>query len=314
MSRILDLFSEMREIEAELRRLEEAVAQHPQYESLTLDLLSLQKRQNQLRQEFEEVTNEQQVDVVNHLLQPGSHAKVSLRALTSTLDRFQAAISTTLDAVKNGIKQRGRLAPGIAELSSFDFGYSFDGSVGIVLTIPNDRLLFGESDLDRAIELFFAAAKAESREQLLEFAKAAGIPAVRRLYEWSQAHTTNNVSADIQWRRKDAIRSRVTVEPPTLERLEEIIEETSDVSTEAVTVVGKLVGLDTALKTFHLESPGSEDVKGGWAEAFVYSRNFALDEIYKAELVKRSIVYYAYEREDTHWELVRLERATGAKS
>jgi hypothetical protein len=310
MSRVLDLFSEMRETEAELRRLEEVVAQHPQYESLALDLLSMQKRQSRLQEEFEKITNEKQIDVVNYRLQPGSNERVSLRAVTSTLDRFQAAISTTFDAVKNGVKQRGRLAPGIAELTSFDFGYSFAGSVGIVLTIPNDRLLLGESDLDRAVELFFAAASAQSRNQILEFAKSAGIPAVRRLYEWSEAHTINGVSADVQWRRKDEIRARVIVEPAALKRLEEVIKETSDITTEAVAVVGKLVGLDTALKSFHLEIPQTEDVKGDWSAEFVYSQDLALDEIYEANLLKKSIVYYAYEREDINWELLSIRRKT----
>lgn len=308
MSRVLDLFSEMREIEAELRRLEETVAAHPQYESLALDLMSMQKRQSRLQEEFEKITNEKQIDVVNYRLQPGSDERVSLRALTSTLDRFQAAISTTFDAVKNGIKQRGRLAPGITEQTSFDFGYSFSGSVGIVLTIPNDRLLLGESDLDMAVELFFAAARAQTREEILKFARSAGIPAVRRLYEWSEAHTFNGVSADVQWRRKDEIRARVTVEPATLKRLEEVIQETSDTTTEAVTVVGKLVGLDTALKSFHLEIPKTEDVRGDWSAEFVYSQDLALDEIYEASLLRNSIVYYAYDREDIKWELVSLQR------
>lgn len=301
MSRLLDVFDELRETQAELGRLEGVVAAHPEYESLVLDLMSIQKRQSLLQAEFQKLANEKHVDIVSYRIIPNSSARVPLRAMTATLDRFQAAISTVYDAVKNGVKKRAKLSAEAASQSGFDFAYTFSGSLGVVLTVPNERLLFGESELDRAVEMFFSAAHATNREAIIEFARVAGISSVRRLYEWSKAHSTYDTSADIQLRRDVEIRRELAIETPDLALLQGIIEETSDVEEEDVVVSGNLVGLDTDLETFHVVVPQADDIQGGWAPEFHYALDIQLNARYQAFLTKKKITYYAYDKEETRW-------------
>lgn len=309
MSRLSDIIDELRETSAEIARLETVIADNPQFESLQIDLMSIQKRQRRLEEEFRVITNEKQIDVVNYRLIPAAEARVPVLSLTSALETFQWVVSTIFDALKNGPKKRGRLDPAAAELSTFDFGYAGSGSLSVVLTIPNDRLIVGETLLDRSIAIFFEAANAENREQILELGRIAGVPSVRRLYEWSGSLVGHGVDAEIQWRRRDTIRSRFQVESPKLTRLREIIEETSETEETRVEVTGFLVGLDVDFQTFHIKITDAEDVQGKWSAEFVYNPDFVLQRRYHANLIKKSRTFYAYEKEETTWELMRLRPA-----
>jgi hypothetical protein len=307
MTRLLDIVDEMRETQAELVRLEEVLAENPQFESLQLDLMSLQKRQRRLEEEFHAVANERQLDILNYKLVPTQESRrVPVLALASALESLQWVISTVFDAFKNGPKKRGRISAESIALSQFDFAYAGSGSVSLVLSVPNERFLVGETIMDESIRAFFEAAQADTREQISEFARRAGIPSVRRLYEWSGSLAEHGVSADIQWRRREELRGRLSVQNPRLRRIREIIEESSDVETETVEITGALVGLDVDLHTFHLKVPNAPDIDGRWSDEFHYDPDIVLERRYRARLIKRSRTYYAYEREEITWELVSL--------
>lgn len=306
MSRITEIIADLRENSAAIERLEGNIGKNPDAKGLTITMGSLLKRRSVLEGQFEEVTNRDFVDIVNYRIIPEDMERLPLRAVTGALDRFQAAVSTIFDALKTGPKKRTRLSADVLAQTGFDFGYTYAGSLGVVLSIPNERLLLGESDLDVAVEMFFAATKTKSREEIVQFAERAGIPSVRRLYEWSIAHSNYGLSAAIEWRRKDDIRRQFEVEPAALATLQQVIEETSEVDEESVETTGVLVGLDTTLKTFHLLVPDAEDIKGSWSEDYSYSPEHVLNVRYVVKMTKKSVVYYAYEREEVSWSLISL--------
>lgn len=306
MSRLLDIFSELRETQAELNRVEKVIADNPGFESLSLDLFSLEKRQRRLEEELRTVADQQQIDVLDYRLMPADEGRIPLRAVTSALNDFQAAISTIYDALKNGIKQRGRLSAEIIQKSSFDFGYTFAGSLGVVLTIPNDREMFEDTDLDRAVETFFAGTKLQSTEDIRRFSQQIGIPSVRKLHAWARAHADYGVSADIRWRRKEIVRAETTVDATVLLRLSETIEQTSDAVETAEIIDGILMGLDVDYRSFHLSVADAEDITGYWDENFAYDPEMKLRARYRARLRKKVTTHYAYDKADVSWVLVGL--------
>lgn len=310
MSRIAEILDDLRENGAAIARLEANIAKNPDAKGLTLALDSLLKRRGLLEEQFEETTESNFVDIVNYRIIPENLERLPLRAVTGALDRFQAAISTIFDARKSGPKKRARLSADVVAQTGFDFGYTYAGSLGVVLSIPNERLLIGESDLDAAVEMFFSATKSKNREEIIQFAEEAGIPSVRRLYEWSIAHSNYGLSASVEWRRKDEIRSHFEIEPTALIKLQEVIEETSEIDEDVVEITGILVGLDTTLKTFHLVVPDADDIKGYWSEEYAYSPNHVLNARYVVNMAKRSVVYYAYEKEEVSWSLISLSPAS----
>lgn len=312
MTRLFDVTDELRDVNAALARLEKVVGENPEEEVLLLDVGSLTKRKIKLEEEFRELAHSVGLDAFRYRLIPNNAGSVALRAMTKALDRFQEAITTFYDARINGPKMRSRFSAEIRELSSFDFAYSYAGSLGLVLTMPRERVLF-DSDLDQSVADFFSATQATSRDEVMVFAHQYGAPAVRRLYEWSAVHADFDLSVDINWLRGREAMKRVEAAPDALRRLKGIIEETSEETEERLTIAGMLHGLDDDDRTFHL-TVLTGDIKGEWARQFSYSPAFALSQIYEADLIKRTKVHYSIDREETRWYLVALRKQDGPSS
>lgn len=306
MTNLFDVLDELRDVSAELTKLEEIIGRNPQYPSLELDRASLSKRQRALEHDFALLSAQQHLDICTYRFIGQDSRSYPLLALTTALREFQNAVTTAFDAIKTGVKRRGRVSAEIAEQTTFDFGYVFAGSLAFVLTMPNERMLVGESDLDMAIGNIFEIMNADRPERIAELAKVVGIPTIRRIYGWAETHVINDLSADIQWRRQEDPRSRIVKQPPELKHLKEIIEATSEVEIHELNLHGLLVGLDTDYGTFHMKFEESEDIRGELAEEFVYDPSYSLNLAYTAHMVKSTTTHYAYEREEVRWKLVRL--------
>lgn len=311
MSKLIHLADQLRDIHAEIARLESVVARHPASKSLQIDFQSMSKRRQNLEAEFGALADRQDLDVMRYRFLPESSSAIPLRALTKALDRFQLAVSTIYDAVKTGPKRRPKLSAETFSESGFDFGYTFSGSLGVVLTVPNERMLLDRSKFDMAVEAFFSAAESTSRKEVIAFAKAYGVASVRRVYEWSAAHADFDIAADIHVTRGELSRSRMQVAPKALRHLKQIIEETSDLNDEPHEITGRLAGLDVDKKTFHLVALGGDDIEGKWSGGYTHDSAHVLDAIYVAALVKRTKVHYALEREEVDWLLGSLTPVAG---
>ena len=167
-------------------------------------------------------------------------------------------------------------------------------------------MLIDNSDLDYAIAAFFNAADSGTREEIVEFARKYGVSSVRRLYEWSSAHADFDLAADINFTRGSSSRTRLQVAPRALRRLKLMIEETSETTDHPQVAIGRLAGLDTDKRSFHLVV-GGDDIEGIWADTFVYNSSYLLDQTYMAGLTKRVKVHYALEKEEIIWLLKSLD-------
>ena len=90
-------------------------------------------------------------------------------AITKSLATFQELVTAIFDAFKTSPKLRAKISAEIVAQSTLNFGYAYPGSLGFVLTMPNDRLLIGESELDRAFQTIFAMTKAEQSAEVASY-------------------------------------------------------------------------------------------------------------------------------------------------
>jgi hypothetical protein len=187
-----------------------------------------------------------------------------------------------------------------------NFGYVAPGSLQVVLTVPNERLLLVESDLDEAVETVFRMMKSADAHDVGAFAEKVGIASVKKLYELAEDHYRYALSADIQWKRKDQVRGEVLVQPAEFERLCTRLDEKSDQSREAISVKGRLVGLDVELRTFHMTFPEGEDIRGRLANAFREGKVSEVPGNYIADIVKTTVVYYSTREDKVTYELAEL--------
>lgn len=309
MTELSSTIIELRELEAEIARVDDLIAQHPQYESLSVDRASLVKRQSNLESVFDRLTDAQLIDVCRYSFVPDRSDRYPLLSLTKILTEFQELVTTAFDAVKTGKpKVRARASAELQQQSSFDFGYVAAGSLRVALMIPNDRLLTIESDLDRAVDLVFQTMQAQQSNQIAELSSVIGIASIKKLYELAEEHVSYGLSAAIEWRRKGEVRKAVIVQPPEFERLCERIRERSEETIEPLRLVGRLVGLDVELGTFHMTFPEAEDISGRLAAGFSGGKPSEVPGHYKAELLKKTVIYYSTRQDKVTYELTELLR------
>lgn len=306
MNGLLDLRDKLRDTHAAMARLKDAVIADPEDQGLDLMLQSLERRQEDLETAFRQAANAEQVEVCSYRLIQ-EHDSLPVAALGDTLKNFQVWLTTIFDAIRSGPKQRARVAADIVQQSTLDFAYAFSGSSGFVFTVPNERLLIGDSDLDRTISAMFAMMRAKEQKQLVEFAHVLGVSAIRRMYDWASTQNQYGVSTDIKWRRQEDVRNEILIQALEAANLCDLINATSDAEGEEITVVGELVGGDLVTLAFHLRFPEAEDMKGRISPKFSYAGVLALRRTYKATVFKTTTVHFATDSETIAYELLNLE-------
>lgn len=310
MNELLDLREKLQDTHATMARLREAMAATPNDEGLALMAESLVSRQENLEGRFSEVANTQQLDVCKYRLIPETGQAYPILGLSKILGEFQELVTTVFDAIKtHKPKTRARIAPELVQMSSFDFGYVVPGSLQIVLTVPNDRLLLVESELDQAVSTVFRLMKSNDSREIGELAAQVGVASIKKLYELAKDHYKYALSADITWLRAKEPRGDVLVQPAEFERLCGRLSEKSDETNEAITVEGRLVGLDVDLGTFHMAFAEGEDIRGRIGGAFRDGgRPSEVPGNYIAGMMKTTVIYYSTQEDKVSYELVELRQ------
>lgn len=310
MSELLELRKQLQNTSATIVQLERALSADPESVGLQLNLGSVQKHFGRLEQEFAALATRESLDVCTYRLfsATDNSPSISLRGLSSTLQDFQTAFSSLFDALKNGRRIRSRLTPDILEATSFGFGYAFTGSVGVVLTLPRERLLFGGDLLDDTVTTFFSLAHAPTREDISEMGKRLGPAPLRAIYRWAVAHLEDRLGADISWRHGEETSAVLFVQYQELERLSTEIAATSEETRELSEVVGLLTGADTQTKRFRFEPDGGDVIAGVFSDAINESHTVVLPSRYRARLEKITKIQYSSEHEQVTWHLLSLGR------
>ncbi len=297
MTTLFELAAELRQTHAAVRRMDELFAAHPDDDALEINMLGIQKRQRVLELQFAELANQKHVDVLGYRFIPEAGNSYPLTAVAGALSALQEAISVVFDALRSVPKIRARISADIAALTSLDFAYTYDGSLGFAFSIPNERLLLGESDLDRAVSLIFRTIKATSRDEISVLAQEIGPAGLRRIYRWADQHSKFDIGADIEWRRRLEVRDEVRVQPQELMRLKEIIEESSPETQDDIEINGVLMGIDVTADTFRLAVAEGDDVRGRLADEFNRAEHWAVVTRYSALLNVRTKLSYATDTE-----------------
>jgi hypothetical protein len=307
MTELLDLRKLLQETTATLEQMEREVARAPQDWGLATTAESLRRRQSELEEAFVAVANSDWQDVCNYRIIPPHNSDYPIMAIAKSLQSFQDLVTTIFDAFKTRPKTRARISAEIAAASTLSFGYSYPGSLGFVFTMANERVLIGESELDKTISAIFEMAKAENPRQLADFVARVGVAGIRSLYAWSRVHHEYGLSVDILWRNQGTVQSRVLMQNQELRHLNEIIEQASDETIEQLTLDGLLVGGDLQTRRFHMSFPDADDVVGQIGEDFSPAPEaLVLGRRYRATVVKRTLTKLSTGDEDTHWTLIGL--------
>jgi hypothetical protein len=307
MSALTQLAEMIRDTQAELARAEQAIAQRGELSfGLELAVESLEHRLEDLQGQFQDATAAEEIDVCSYRLvsAPGRYPVASVGR---TFVAFQSLFSVLYDSIKRGQpRRRAKIAPESEQESTFDFGYAYAGSLGFVFTLPNERLLLGESLLDTAMSKLMEFPRANSTEEVSALAKMYGAAPVRLAYQWALAHVDAGLSIDLEWRRQNEVRLHMLAQVPELKRLTDLIASASDFDRETVKVYGQLVGMDIVGRTFRLVVGPREEIRGSLHESFKTPEPCIIGQYYTAAIDVQTRVRYATEAEEKDHYLLSL--------
>lgn len=308
MSILLDIIEKLQSTQDAIRKARELATKHPQDYAVLSNLESLEKRALSLESSFLSEANVAQLDVCTYRMFGDEGHRYPVLAVGSALRDLQRWFSTVYDALRNGPKQRAKIAPEVVQQSTLDFAFAFTGSVGIAMTVPSERMLI-DNDLQRAMHKTIDMVRADSSDQIHYFAKEVGPASVRALYRWVKDHTATGTGAEIQWLRNKAELVKAILPPEHLVALGMAIEETSDQKEETLTLIGDLVGADIHRHTFHMAFDEAEEIRGTMADSIGVEYTVELPRRYTATIRKTSFVNYATDDEITTYHLTELKTA-----
>jgi hypothetical protein len=241
MSQLLEIRQQLQGTSGIISQLETALSVNPESLALQLNLSSVLKRFGKLEEEFSIAAARDSLDICTYKLFASAEDKdkLSLRGISGALHDFQIAFSSLFDALKNGRRMRSRITPDIIEATSFDLGYAYAGSLGVVLTMPRERLLLGSDMLDDTVTTFFNLAHAPSPEDIRAIGVRLGPAPLRAIYRWAQAHVGDGLGAEISWRHGEEISATLFIQHQELERLSAAIAATSEETRNEVNATGR---------------------------------------------------------------------------
>lgn len=274
MSHLAHLEDMLRDTSAAIAQYEKEIARD-RAPSIAAGLRSLQKRLEMLEKDFLEAAAARGMDVCSYRLFSDVVTRPSVAAVFGTVGDFQELFSTVYDAIKNGPRKKQVASPETYDESAFHFGYTFSGSVGVVLTFDNRQALI-ETALDQSMKAILELASADTVDDVLLSSQTLGTPALRAMHKWAKEHVEYALGADIQWMRGDQVLSGLRMEVPQLAHLASIMEEAGTPIEETIEISGRLVGTETlsAPRRVHFErDDGLPDIRCGFSPDVISDEN-----------------------------------------
>jgi hypothetical protein len=305
MSRLLQIQDQLLDTTAEITKLERAFGQR-QSSALSSSLKSLYKARAGLEEEFKEAAAVAQVDVVSYRLFEGRE-RPTMSLVGKAMDSFQTLYAILYSAVTSKKpKDTSHLGADAIQQSAFEFAYAYSGSVGFVFTMPNERLLFGETMLDEAMAHLFDLARVKTGEQVKELARRYGFAAVRAIYNWANALCASGSGADIQWKKNDSTKGSLFMQPAQVEALRDLIAYTSDSVEDQDTFGGVLLGYDSKSLSFRFEPFAGDIIRGKISEGADLPPTVTIPKKYRARIKVSTRVRYSNEDPEVNHELMAL--------
>ena len=297
-----------REAAALVSRLEEVFSRNPSDRAMRLTLRSAQRMAERTERELYEVARHDQVDVIRYRLVKPREQRFALEGVSKSLELFQEAVSYIYQAISGHPRMRASMSKADKRDSELLFGYSYAGSLGIVLLVPGQQDLF-RNKLDDVVQTIQGVFDIVSNDELRDTAKKIGRAAVRKIYEWSEANYEAGYDLDLRWTSANALETGRYLETRQFGSLANMISITSEVEKTTLRRSGTLVGFDAVLRRFHLVEPDGDSFKGALADGFPTHRDWTINHRYDAVMVSETTTKFATGEESTQLRLSSLESA-----
>ena len=306
MSDLQHLIDSLQDADGTLSSLERAARERPNDEVLQFNLQSIARRQSDLIRRIDFNLHVTQNEICRYRVMRDWSDAYPVKAVAESLSKFQDLVTSVFDSLRTAPKRRYRPSPENVDLSALNFAGAAAGSVIVTLSIPNDRLLAGETILDRTFGLVERTLEAKDSEQLHALAQEVGIASITKAYAWAEANVSFGLDTSIGWGKYYKTGNQFVVSKADAQTIKDIIENKSDEATDFVEMDCTLLGFDGATSYFHIQQLGEKDgIIGDLGPAITHS--WTTSQPYHARLLKTSQLKYATGEEKISWTLIDLQ-------
>lgn len=305
MSSAASLLEEIRAGNARVAELQAIARKHPKDRHVLANLRSTQRRVTDLESEWLGLCNREHLRVCKYRLVSNFGSGYAARSMAKSVLEFQELFSQIYDSLINGPKRRARLSSSAFSGTAFDFAYTYEGSLGIVLTIPETRNLL-EAEFDRSVKTFNQVLAVGDEFDVRDIAKTLGEAVVKKVYDWAHANFVSGYSVDVVFTGREGSVGQL-LSRDALGKIADVIGKTTDLEKREFGVVGSLVAIDVVRKRFRFVDPDGDDFAGGVSLDFDVLRQWAVNKTYKATISVEETVHYATERSDKSYTLLDLK-------
>jgi hypothetical protein len=306
MSRLAELQRDLQSAAAAVAHAERTLASHPNVPSVLATLRTIQNRRVSLEEQFFAAADELGLDACGYRIELEGHT-ASISGLTAVLGIFQKIFTTVYDALEHGTKKTSKSSADSIDATTLGFAYTFPGSVGVMMTLANDRFLF-ESKLDAAMEKTFDLIRAKDPQELQLLTELVGVPPVRLVHQWAEENVKAGFGADIVWRRDDLVKREVRIQAPEIAQKAAMISSMS--ALERVVVVGELLDVSLSEHTFRMQVR-DKIIQGSFDKVISSQHPVKLPKTYQATMnILQKIVVDESGQEQVDYFLLQLDEPT----
>ena len=301
------MLERLRRAQEALSQAERAAADFPNDRYVQANLLSLRTDVAELVEQWETEARIQQREIVRYRLVPLHAAEYAIRSVSTSLLDFQELFSQVFDALKNGAKQRARLATDVLQETCFNFAFSYPGSLGVAMSIDAATPGLFEGKFDAAIQAFMQILEVRDEDELRDLAKTLGVAVVKKTFDWSKANLVASYSVDLSWITAKGHRFGGMIDVARFRHLVKVIERTSDTETSTIVLGGLLTGFDGQVRRFRFVGDDDRVYVGTLSESFPAKAVWRVNAAYEATIEKDEALSYATQETKTDYRLKHLE-------
>ncbi len=292
---------------AKVFAIERALAQTPTDKGLRLTLLSAKRRAERAEVVLLEKAETAQIDLCRYRVIRGSSNEYPALHLAQSIANYQNLFTAVYDFAKSGaVRAAAKYAKGLREKTLLNLAYTYPGSMGVLLSIPANRNLFGEGDLDKVVRALQRITEVNSQGEVKEIAQEMGMNVIKRASDWASQNWEAEYSLDVQWRDSKDVRVGSFIERARFLRISSLINQTSEETVNEIEVAGTLVGYHDLSDRFSVATREGDVYNGRLHDNFV-RKQYKIPADYVARMQERTIISYASDTIKTTYFLLALE-------
>ncbi len=310
MNELMSIIENLQETDAAWAHIARVSNAAPDDDILRINAEAVAKRQRDLVRRLDYELHAKQAELVRYRVVRDWSDSYPAKAVAEAIETFQELVTAIFDAIRTAPKLRYRPTQESLSLSSFEFAGAGAGSVIISLSIPDDRLLVGQSDLDQTLDLVEQVLSARESDDLKRLADRIGVASITKAYAWADASVRYGLDTEINWGKSYSDLHEISISRDEAATVKAVIENKSDSQDDHIVLDGILLGFDGSTSYFHLEALDTRvDIRGSISPDL--SKSWTTNQPYRAHMTRTVEVRYATGEEKETWVLTRLEPLGG---